>query len=35
MTHLEELDAALEKGAEKAKLVANDVLKRVRHKLGY
>jgi tryptophanyl-tRNA synthetase len=35
MTHLGELDAALEKGAEKAKLVANDVLKRVRHKLGY
>jgi len=35
MTHLEELDAALAKGAEKAKLVANDVLKRVRHKLGY
>jgi tryptophanyl-tRNA synthetase len=35
MSHLDQVDAALEKGAEKAKLVANDVLQRVRHKLGY
>ena len=33
--HLEEIDAALEKGANKAKTVANEVLGRVRTKLGY
>ncbi|HPF96630.1 MAG: tryptophan--tRNA ligase [Flavobacteriaceae bacterium] len=35
MNHLEAVDSALAKGAEKAKVVANDVLKRVRSKLGY
>jgi len=35
MTNLEEVDAALAKGAAKAKLVADDVLKRVREKVGY
>lgn len=35
MNNLEELDKALFKGAEKAKVVANGVLKRVREKLGY
>ena len=35
MNNLEEIDAALEKGAEKARKVANDVLNRVRTKLGY
>ncbi|MDR6299717.1 tryptophan--tRNA ligase [Mesonia maritima] len=35
MNNLNEIDAALEKGAEKAKETANDVLERVRKKLGY
>jgi len=35
MNNLEELDKALFEGAEKAKVVANGVLKRVREKLGY
>ena len=35
MTHLEEIDKALAIGAEKAKVVANEVLGRVRTKLGY
>ena len=35
MNNLEEVDKALALGAEKAKLVANDVLKRVREKVGY
>ncbi len=35
MTHLEELDVALAKGAAKAKTVADAVLKRVREKIGY
>ena len=35
MEHTNELDALLEKGAEKAKNVANDVLTRVRSKIGY
>ncbi len=35
MQHPEKIDAALEKGAAKASVVANDVLKRVRRKLGY
>ena len=35
MTHLDEIDNALEIGAEKAKKVANDVLNRVRNKVGY
>lgn len=35
MNNLNEIDAALAIGAEKAKLVANDVLKRVREKVGY
>lgn len=35
MNHLEAVDSALAKGAEKARVVANDVLKRVRSKLGY
>jgi len=35
MNHLNEVDDALAIGAEKAKLVANDVLKRVRNKVGY
>jgi tryptophanyl-tRNA synthetase len=35
MNHLDEIDNALAVGAEKAKLVANDVLKRVRTKVGY
>lgn len=35
MTHKEEIDSALEKGAEKARKVAKDVLKRTRKKLGY
>lgn len=33
--HPEEIDAALEKGAEKASKVGNEVLKRVRETLGY
>ena len=35
MNNLEELDKALFEGAEKAKVVADGVLKRVREKLGY
>lgn len=35
MNNLSEIDAALAVGAEKAKLVANDVLGRVREKVGY
>ncbi|PQJ76190.1 tryptophan--tRNA ligase [Polaribacter gangjinensis] len=35
ITHKEEIDAALEIGAKKATLVANEVLKRVRKKIGY
>lgn len=35
MNNLHEVDAALEKGAEKARKVANEVLDRVRTKLGY
>ncbi|AXT18533.1 tryptophan--tRNA ligase [Flavobacteriaceae bacterium AU392] len=35
MEHLNEVDDALNLGAEKAKLVANTVLKRVREKVGY
>ncbi len=35
MNNLDEIDKALALGAEKAKLVANDVLKRVREKVGY
>ena len=35
MNHLDEIDNALEIGAEKAKKVANDVLNRVRRKVGY
>ena len=35
MNNLNEVDAALDKGAEKAQQVANNVLKRVRSKLGY
>ena len=35
MKHPEEIDAALEKGASKASEVANEVLKKVREKLGY
>jgi tryptophanyl-tRNA synthetase len=35
MANPSEIDAALQIGAEKARLVANDVLKRVRTKVGY
>ncbi|MEM7085977.1 MAG: tryptophan--tRNA ligase [Bacteroidota bacterium] len=35
MTHLDEIDKALQIGAEKASVVANEVLKRVRNKVGY
>ena len=35
MNNLQEVDAALEKGAEKARKVAKEVLERVRTKLGY
>ena len=35
MDNLNEIDAVLAIGAEKAKLIANDVLKRVREKVGY
>jgi tryptophanyl-tRNA synthetase len=35
MSNLNEIDTALAIGAEKAKVVANKVLKRVRTKLGY
>ena len=35
MNHLEEVDQALALGAEKARKVANEVLQRVREKVGY
>lgn len=35
MENVEEIDKALAIGAEKARVIANDVLKRVRTKLGY
>jgi tryptophanyl-tRNA synthetase len=35
MENLNEIDKALEIGAKKAKVVASDVLKRVRAKIGY
>ena len=35
MNNLNEIDAALAKGAIKAKIVADTVLKRVRKKVGY
>lgn len=35
MANLDEVDAALEKGAEKARKIANEVLARVRAKVGY
>ena len=35
MTNLDELDKALQLGAEKARLVANSVINRVREKVGY
>ena len=35
ITHLDEIDKALAIGAEKARKVAAEVLKRVREKLGY
>ena len=35
MNNLDRIDSVLATGAEKASLVANDVLKRVRNKLGY
>ncbi|HEX9825322.1 MAG TPA: tryptophan--tRNA ligase [Flavobacteriaceae bacterium] len=35
MDRLDEIDSALAIGAEKAKLIADDVLKRVRSKVGY
>ena len=35
MNNLDKVDEALAKGAEKAKLIANDVLNRVRTKVGY
>ena len=35
MNNLNEIDDALKVGAEKAKLVANSVLSRVRKKVGY
>ena len=35
MDNLNEIDQALQIGAEKAKKVANDVLRRVRDKMGY
>ena len=35
ITHKDEIDAALEIGAKKATIVANEVLKRVREKIGY
>ncbi|WP_026810645.1 tryptophan--tRNA ligase [Arenibacter latericius] len=35
MNHLDELDSALEIGAEKARVVADEVLERVRTKVGY
>jgi tryptophanyl-tRNA synthetase len=35
MANPAEIDAALQLGAEKARKVANDVLNRVRSKVGY
>ncbi len=35
MNNLNEIDVALSKGASKAKVVADAVLKRVRKKVGY
>jgi tryptophanyl-tRNA synthetase len=35
MEHRSEIDDALSMGAQKAREVANDVLKRVRDKAGY
>ena len=35
MNHLNEVDEALALGAEKAKKIADDVLSRVREKVGY
>lgn len=35
INNLEEMDALLKKGADKASVIANGVLKRVREKLGY
>jgi tryptophanyl-tRNA synthetase len=35
MNNLNEIDKALAVGAEKAKMVADEVLKRVRAKVGY
>ncbi|MDP4989048.1 MAG: tryptophan--tRNA ligase [Polaribacter sp.] len=35
ITHKKEIDTALEIGAKKATIVANEVLKRVREKIGY
>jgi tryptophanyl-tRNA synthetase len=35
MSHTEEIDEALAVGAKKAALVANEVLARVRKKIGY
>lgn len=35
MNHLEEVEAALQEGAEKARVIAREVLQRVREKLGY
>jgi hypothetical protein len=35
MDHREEIDQALHKGAVRAKIVADQVLGRVRSKLGY
>ena len=35
MEHLEEIDSALQLGAQKAKQIADTVLKRVRDKIGY
>ena len=35
MDNLNEVDSALAKGAAKAKIVADEVLKRVRAKVGY
>ena len=35
MENLEEVEKALEIGAKKASIIANEVLERVRKKLGY
>ena len=35
MSNLKEIDTALAKGAAKAKVVADDVLQRIREKVGY